>query len=902
MIKNYPLSMNVLDEFAKKVLPISIDDLIFVPTMRAKRKLIDYLLFHSEKKTFFLPKILSFDETENDEEVVENVMSQSRRQILMTQLIQKHFQDFSVVKSFNWAEKLLSLLDKITTERISLEEVENLVENNLNDHYKNTLKFLLLLKNHWNLIIEFEKKKEAKSEKIKQLDSFISKLKNKEKGRIFAIGTTGSLPTTRKLLKVISKHKNGTIIFQGIPNYNKSEWEKITETHHAFGFKNTLEELEINFENIEHIGEKNIREKNLETAFLPAGETAFWNDKNIDSTGTFEDLSIITAPNIQIESRAIALAVLEQKSKNKTALIVTSDRDLVEHLHVVFSRFGLVLEDSVQPSLSQTKIGRDFKNYLSFLSEDSSQKLLVFFKNLKNEFDDDSLKNIEFFLRRIQPESVIKDSVSAYFSLPIKEQLKFQEGYEDFEKINFNFLKLEQKEISFSVHLEKLLQNFRSTTKHNNSDFEALFEEVKLAGHDWILSTRDFLNLLPSCIKNLSAKKTFDTTADALVLGAIEARMQTADLVILSGLNENNFPRSTQDDPFFNEAMRTQLGLPSLSRKIGLMELDFAYVFSKKNVLLTRSITSGGSPTQASRFLEKITAFLGKEIPESIFTKLAIQQDKGREIIEKNPASFSPSIDCRPNEFSASSIEMWMRDPYAFYAKYILKLYAIDEFENSQEMLLFGNVIHDALEGVAKINTWSEKEILTSLQKEIQRINISVSQKLFWLKKAEKIAKFLSDYEVNLPAHKKFAEVWGEAILSGKKLKAKADRIQIFNDGNLEIIDYKTGAIPSKKEIISGLAPQLILEMLIAEKGGFENIEGVVSAITYLRLGVGKKPTDNGQEFSIIDDLQEAKNNALKRLMELFLSSEKENYSYVANRENSKNKYGEYLHLERNEN
>ncbi|MBN1783888.1 MAG: hypothetical protein JW812_02890, partial [Alphaproteobacteria bacterium] len=170
MIINYSLSTNLLDSFAQTVLPITLDDLIFVPTMRAKRKLIDYLLKHNPEKTFFLPEILSFDEAESDDDLTTETLSTERRQILMTQLIQRHFKDLSLSRAFSWGEKLLSLLDKIQTERLTLENIETIVDENLNDHYQKTLSFLNLLKNYWPTIVTGEKKPEARAYKINQLD------------------------------------------------------------------------------------------------------------------------------------------------------------------------------------------------------------------------------------------------------------------------------------------------------------------------------------------------------------------------------------------------------------------------------------------------------------------------------------------------------------------------------------------------------------------------------------------------------------------------------------------------------------------------------------------------------------------------------------------------------------
>ena len=52
----------------------------------------------------------------------------------------------------------------------------------------------------------------------------------------------------------------------------------------------------------------------------------------------------------------------------------------------------------------------------------------------------------------------------------------------------------------------------------------------------------------------------------------------------------------------------------------------------------------------------------------------------------------------------------------------------------------------------------------------------------------------------------------------------------------LAIIDYKTGTPPSVDEVLS-LAPQLLLEALIAEAGGFENIPaGGVARLEYYHL------------------------------------------------------------------
>jgi ATP-dependent helicase/nuclease subunit B len=60
------------------------------------------------------------------------------------------------------------------------------------------------------------------------------------------------------------------------------------------------------------------------------------------------------------------------------------------------------------------------------------------------------------------------------------------------------------------------------------------------------------------------------------ILGVIEARLQTADLMILGGLNEGVWPGLPAPDPWLAPRIRAELGLPGLERRIGLAAHDLA--------------------------------------------------------------------------------------------------------------------------------------------------------------------------------------------------------------------------------------------------------------------------------------------------------------------------------------
>jgi ATP-dependent helicase/nuclease subunit B len=80
------------------------------------------------------------------------------------------------------------------------------------------------------------------------------------------------------------------------------------------------------------------------------------------------------------------------------------------------------------------------------------------------------------------------------------------------------------------------------------------------------------------------------------------------------------------------------------------------------------------------------------------------------------------------------------------------------------------------------------------------------------------------------------AEAWGETEIGGVRLQGMADRIDRLADGGLAIVDYKTGMPPGPKAVAEGYSMQLGLLGLIAERGGFDGIDGVPVCFEYWSL------------------------------------------------------------------
>jgi ATP-dependent helicase/nuclease subunit B len=87
------------------------------------------------------------------------------------------------------------------------------------------------------------------------------------------------------------------------------------------------------------------------------------------------------------------------------------------------------------------------------------------------------------------------------------------------------------------------------------------------------------------------------------------------------------------------------------------------------------------------------------------------------------------------------------------------------------------------------------------------------------------------------------AEAKGTCKLAGVTLKGVADRIDRLTDGGLAIVDYKTGTPPSGRAVRDGYSLQLGLLGLIADKGGFEGIEGAAACFEYWSLARDRSGT-----------------------------------------------------------
>jgi ATP-dependent helicase/nuclease subunit B len=364
------------------------------------------------------------------------------------------------------------------------------------------------------------------------------------------------------------------------------------------------------------------------------------------------------------------------------------------------------------------------------------------------------------------------------------------------------------------------------------------------------------------------------------IWGLVEARLQQADLLVLGGLNEGTWPGPAAHDPWMSRQMREEFGAAPPERAIGIAAHDFAQAFGAPAVALTRAARREGVPTVPSRWLLRLDAVrraVGLEetalAPEREIVAAAALRDQPMQRLSIPPARPCPRLAARPRQLSVTQIEMWLRDPYAIYARHILNLKALDELDADPGRAELGIAVHNALaKFVARyphtLPLLPEDELIAIGRESFGPILSRPGVWAFWWPRFERVARwFIGEERLRRTAiAESLSERQGRLIIQARggpfTITAVADRIDRTTGGELVLIDYKTGSLPPKREIEEAVAVQLPIEGAIACDGSFDGLNQrlttSIATLEYWRLPGGepagqRHAIDGGDPAALID-------------------------------------------------
>ncbi len=867
MILTTRLSDHVADRLAEHLLKrfSNPEDLarvrIILPTRRACRTLREAFVRRSGERALLMPSLEPLYELSALHADALPACPAMERLFLLASALP----DLPAAQAVQTALGLTRLLDELSQFEIAPEKLKTLVpEAVFAAHWEQTLDFLNILWKTWPRLLAARGQTDEAARRIFLIHALAAHWeKNKPPYPVFLVGLESRLPVVDRLLKAALKHDTVFLVTDEILS-------DVAQTPQASHPSSSAAPGQTHFESVRRRMLASLveahgplksqplsppptnalaeREKLVRAVLAAPDETALWHKNLALSPEALTGVRALTAATPDEEALGIALILRQTlETPGKTAALVTPDRTLARRVIAQMKRWGVTLDDSAGTPLAHTKEGAFFELLVTAAATSSARARVALLKHPLC-----AMGQAPALLRRAVREAEKEArSRQTAFNFP------FSPAFEEFAAClsgtdSVSFEALLRRHISVAEELAATPEETGADRLFLSNEGKALFDCLSeiLAAAPLLgpILPADYPAIMRLLLMNENTRPAFGLHPRLGVLGPIEARLMHPDVCIIGGLNDGVFPSLPETGPWLNRPMRQRLGLPAPEAKIGEEAADFAHLFLAPEVWLTRALKADGSPTIASRFLtrlETVLAATNLTLPASDGALIRALDAPSKKQPIQRPAPCPPKS-ARPRRLSATKIELWMRNPYAVYARYILKLFPLEDLETPQQNRFFGVVIHEALELFFKTkNDWTDAAALCALGEEVFSKNgLSAADRAVLAPRFEKMARFVCAEQAMRPVvNRVLTEEKGSLILHRPggdfEIQARADRLDELAAGGVEIIDYKTGSLPSAKEIKAGFAPQLPLEGLILNAGGFSARGNAVSLAHWRLTGRG---------------------------------------------------------------
>lgn len=679
----------------------------------------------------------------------------------------------------------------------------------------------------------------------------------------------------------------------------------------------------------------------LGTALLPAGALGPWQARDAGRwDAALEGVTRLDASDAQDEATAIALALRGAlETPGARAALVTPDRDLARRVAAELPRHNILADDSAGQPLSDTPPGA----FLRLVAQLAAGELgpVALLALLKHPLCAAGMARADLLAatRALEREALrgpapapglaglralgleaatplldaLEAALSGFVALPadaaprpagelLQTHLAAAEALAATPEMPGGLRLYAQAEgEALARHLAALPPALAELADLSPADWPGLFEALLASG-----TTR-------------AARVARGRTGAALhpqveILGLLEARLLDFDLVVLGALDETIWPQASDPGPWMSRPMRREFGLPSPELRIGRVAADFFLSgLGARRAVFSRAARRGGTPTVPARWLTRLDTFLRGQgltmqaAPEAAWARLLDAPTTVRPCGRPAPA---PPAGARPHRLTVSDVGSLMADPYAFYAARVLNLRPLDPLEQEAGAADYGNLVHASMHrflaalgpgwpGAEAARTVWEAAMAEALRRAAPRPAIGA----IWTPRLRRIGERVVALEAQARPvlTRSLAELKGKLLLARPggelRLDARADRLDLRTDGTLRLVDYKTGTVPSERDVASGTAPQLPLEALIAARGGFDALPAAsVEAMEYWRLTGGFEVAEvKALKLDIADAVERAE-ASLEALADRFLFGDA---PFLAHPHPRRRAAADYRHLSR---
>lgn len=845
-------------------------------------------------------------------------------------------------QAFHLAGDLANLIDEMIVEDVDWSLLKGLAPEGLDEYWRITLNFLTIASEHWPLYLRAIDRVDRARRQAELVARRIAQLAERPAGVEIVAGSTGTNAATARLIAAIAASPNGAIILPGLDlHMDEPTWRAIgaleTDLDPAHGhpqaaLRRLLGIIGIDRQDVRELGEPSpelaARIAFAAEALAPAETTQSWPAfrRALGHEGIAKALggmSLVEAADEREEALAIAVALRETlEHPGRTAALVTPDRNLARRVRAELARWDIEIDDSGGDPLSNTPHGILARLALSCVEPGcGASSILALLRhplarlglNAHQMGARASYAEIGV-LRGLRPDlsdialaiACARERAETTHAHPALKNLR-NEDWDDvgdlLQRLQDAFTPL--RALEGRALLGEWVQAHRQTMQAlraqpedapayyaDDADaFYVLMDDLIAANSGAILfSLDDYAAFFDAAAGEAAVRGPRANHPRIKSLGLLEARLMDADVIVLGGLDEAIWPPSARTDAFLNRPMRAQLGLSSPERRIGQTAHDFMQALGADRVIVTRALKRGGAPTTPSRFLLRLQALAGEAWPQcqargAHYLALSRMLDApGKHAGPIGRPAPVPDLNLRPRSLSVTAIETLRRDPYAIYARSILRLSPLEALDLEEGAREAGTQMHDMLgrfqkahpDGALPSNALTE---LLEIARQIYANDLRDPEfQAFQWPRIQAICEAYLAWDDGRRANLReiMTEEKGVMLItlgdgSEFRLSGVADRIEKLADGAFAVIDFKTGAPPSAKMVDCGLSPQLTLEAKMISAGAFPGIDAgaQVSSALYVKLG-GKQGLDKPREATSKNEpLAQAQEKHYQGLLEL---------------------------------
>jgi ATP-dependent helicase/nuclease subunit B len=873
--------------------------LVLVPNNRAARAIQDAFVRRADGG-LLLPRLVPIGDPELDERIgafldpidaapIPPAVDPLQRQLILARLIEESGGAVGA-EAMRLAAELARTLDQLHVEGVAPQRLREIDVGELTEHWARSLKLFALVLDRWPEELARLGRIDLSDRRNRLLERVAKRWRETPPpGFVVAAGISTAAPAVAAVLRAVAFMPNGRVVFDALDTgMPEEQWtalgphrpdpetgvaDRPVETHPQYHLKLLLDRMGIARGEVErwrwgggHAARAG-RSRLISNALAPARFTTEWTGlarKERDRSGV-ELLEVATPAE---EAQAIALALRETlETPGKTAALVTPDRGLAQRVSAHLRRWGVDADDSAGVPLSVTPPG----TLLLAIVEAAAERfapvpLLALLKHplvQAGEGRAEWLEQVRRLDRKLRgprpapglehlPETVAAERTREWLG-PLEEAfiLRSSRAKSRGDGTESEVRPSTTHGTSEQGHFAVVLAAIRETAERLAGD-EVWAKPAGRAAAELLAGLEDYAAdgpgridpdalapMLTELMNGVAVRPPQGGHPRVFIRGLIEARLQQADLTILAGLNVGTWPALPSPDPWLAPRIRAELGLPGLETRIGLAAHSFAGALGAPRVLITRARRDARGPAVASRFWLRLEALTGG-LPRAGSLKHWARALDGVDEPQPSPRPApAPPVAERPKRLSVTDLDRLKADPFAFYAKAMLKLFPLEMVDADPTAAWRGTAVHLVLQQWAEEDDCDPVRLRPRAEEFLAGADAHPLMRALWeprlIEAIDWIAAEMAERKAE--GHKVLAvECKGEIEVFGVTLKGIADRIDRRPDGSLVIVDYKTGNAPSPKQVAGGYAQQLGLIGLMAQRGAFDGVSGTAGAFEYWSL------------------------------------------------------------------